>query len=385
MKKGIKALAVASTIGIVLALAAASYGSNQSSQSTHRTAGAASASADPAWLALAKNNALKSQTIPTKIPSAAYGAFKPKSTATIYHIACNLALPGCTKIKNGIQAGVKALGYKFKLCNGGTTADQTTACFTNAINAKPDAIIINGIGTAGAADQFARVAKAGIPMIGTFTGNPPGVKGVATEIAGATCVKQSQQIADTVIADSNGTANVLFVGAKDFACLIQRQAGFIAAMAKCTTCKVSTLEFSVAGLTTQLPSQLQSALQSNPDLTYVVGTFDFAALQATDAIRQAGKSDKIKVLGYDGDAPNLALIQKGDIQIADNTTGAGEDGWAAADAAARAILKKKLNKITPVSTLVVTQKNFNAIPGGSGNYDGPTGYKAQFKKLWGKK
>jgi len=73
------------------------------------------------------------------------------------------------------------------------------------------------------------------------------------------------------------------------------------------------------------------------------------------------------------------------IQIADNTTGAGEDGWAAADAAARAMVGQKLKPSTPVTTLMVTKNNFNKIPGGKGNYDGPIGYKVQFQKLWGKR
>lgn len=382
MKKGMKVFAGFTAVVAVLVLAAGSYGGNRGAQSGDRVA---SASADPPWLVQARKDAAAAQVFPKTIPSKMYGAFKPKANGTIYHIACNLALPGCTKIKNGIQAGVKALGYKFKLCNGGTTADQVTACFTNAINAKPSAVIINGIGTSGAADGFARLAAKKIPVIGTFTGNKLGTKGVATEIAGTTCSAQSKQLADVIMADSNGKANVLYVGAKDFTCLVQRQSGFLGEMKKCTTCKVTTLEFAIAGLTSQLPQQLQSALQSNPDVTYIVGTFDFAALTAVDAIRQAGKSGQIKVLGYDGDAPNLDLVKKGDIQIADNTTGAGEDGWAAADAAARAMLGQKLKPSTPVTTLVVTQKNFSQIPGGKGNYDGPTGYQAQFKKLWGRK
>jgi len=382
MKKGVKVLAGISAVVAVLVLAAGSYGGSTAPKSGARVAAAA---ADPPWLVQARKNATAAQVFPKTIPSAMYGSFKPKKTGTIYHIACNLALPGCTKIKNGIQAGVKALGYRFKLCNGGTTADQVNACFTNAVNAKPSAVIINGIGTSGAADGFARLAAAKIPIIGTFTGDKLGTNGVATEIAGTTCVAQSKQLADLIMSDSNGKANVLYVGAKDFTCLVQRQNGFLAEMSKCTTCKVKTLEFAVASLTSQLPQQLQSALQSDSSITYIVGTFDFAALTAVDAIRQAGKTDQIKVLGYDGDAPNLALVKKGDIQIADNTTGAGEDGWAAADAAARAMLGKKLKLSTPVTTLVVTQKNFNLIPGGAGNYDGPRGYQAQFKKLWGRK
>jgi len=72
---------------------------------------------------------------------------------------------------------------------------QSHPVSTTQSNAKPDAIIINGIGTSDAADQYARVAQAGITIVGSFTGNDPGVAGVATEVAGDVCVKQSRQLA----------------------------------------------------------------------------------------------------------------------------------------------------------------------------------------------
>ena len=378
-KRSSKLLAVASVLALVLVLAAASYGRGTKSNHSARVAAAKAA---PAWLTRAEANAKAAEQIPTQILSQKYGAFTPKPHAVIYHIACNLALEGCTKLANGIKSGVKALGYTFKLCNGGATADTVTTCFNNALNAKPDAIIVNGIGVSGSADQFARVAKAGIPLIGSFTGDPPGVKGVTTEIAGDTCAKQSRQLADIVIADSQGKANVMFVGTNTYTCNIQRQQGFVSEMKTCPTCKVTTMQFAISGLQSSLPQQLQAALQTHSSLTYIVGTFDAVALAATDAVREAGKSGQIKVLGYDGDAPDLALVKKGDIQIADDTTGAFEDGWAAADAAARAIAGKKVPPITSVTSLVVTKANYSKVVGGV--YNGPTGYQQQFKKLWGK-
>jgi ribose transport system substrate-binding protein len=364
----------------VLALAVAGCGSNDNgSSATGTSAQTTTAASTPAWLTKADDAAQKAQEVPTEILSSSLGEFTPKPKATIYHVACNLALEGCTKIANGIKAGVNALGYEFKICNGGTTADKIGACFDNAINSKPDAIIVNGIGASDAADQYAKVAKSKIPLVGTFTGNDPGVEGVATEIAGDVCSKQAKANADIVISDSKGKANVLFVGTKTFKCNIQRQQGFLDEMKTCATCKVSTLPFAIQS---QLPQQLQAALQKNPNIDYIVGTFDAIALAATDAVRQAGKADQIKVLGFDGDAPNLALVKKGEIQIADVTTGAPEDGWAAADAAARAIAGKDLPPIVSVTTLAVTKDNIGQIPGGI--YTGPQGFEDQFKKLWGK-
>jgi ribose transport system substrate-binding protein len=113
------------------------------------------AASDPAWLTTAQTAAADATKIPDKVPSADLGPFDPPKDKTVYHVACNLALEGCSKIANAIQGGVEALGYKFEKCDGGTTADKIGACFTNAVNAKPDAIVVNGIDVNTAGDGYA--------------------------------------------------------------------------------------------------------------------------------------------------------------------------------------------------------------------------------------
>jgi ribose transport system substrate-binding protein len=335
--------------------------------------------ADPAWLTSAQSAAVGATKIPDAVPSNDLGPFDPPKGKTIYHVACNLALEGCSKIANAIEAGTKALGYKFQKCDGGTTADKIGACFTNAVNAKPDAIVVNGLDVNAAGDGYAAAEKAGIPIIGSFTGNPEGAKGVKTEVAGDACTKEGTALANWIIADSKGKANALFVGTKTYACNIQRQESFVSALKACATCKSDTLEFAIDAIQSGLPQQLQSAIQTKPDVTYIVGTFDAVALAATDAIRQAGKSGSIKVAGFDADAPNLELVKKGDIQVADITTGSTEPGWAAADAAARAISGNDLPPTVSTSQVLITKDNIGQV---GKTYVGATGFEAQFKKLW---
>lgn len=362
-----------------LVLAVAGCGSDDKDTGTTTASDGANASA-PAWLTAAKESAAAGTAMPTEIKSAELGPFDPPAKGLVYHVACNMALEGCSKNAKGLESGVKALGYDFKMCDGGTTADKIGACFANAINAKPDAIVVNGIGADSAADSFAKVAAAKIPLIGMFTGDATPTENVVAQVGGDACTVGAEKLADWIIADSGGKADVLFVGTKTYACNILREEAFTAQMKTCETCKVTSLPFAIAAVQSQLPQQLQSALQSNPNVNYVVGTFDAVALVATDAIRQAGKTDKIKVGGFDGDAPNLALIAKGDIQAVDVVTGKPESGWTAADAAARAIAGEKLPDNLPVTSVVIDKTNAAEI----GTYDGPKGFEQQFQQLWGK-
>jgi ribose transport system substrate-binding protein len=372
--------AVGTAWAAAVVLAVSGCGSDDDDKGSESASSSASDGGAPAWLVAAQEATKENTQVPTEIESMALGPFDPPAQGLIYHVACNLALEGCSKNAKGLESGVKALGYEFKMCDGGTTADKIGSCFTNAINAKPDAIVVNGIGADSAADSFAKVAKAGIPLIGMYTGDEIPTENVLTEVGGDACARGAKKLAEWVIADSQGKANVLFVGTKTYACNVQREQAFTDEIKTCETCKVTSLPFAIDAVQSQLPQQLQSALQKSPDVDYVIGTFDAVALAATDAIRQAGKTDKIKVGGFDGDAPNLALIAKGDIQVVDVVTGKPESGWTAADAAARAMAGEKLPENLPVTSVVIDETNAAEI----GTYDGPKDFEAQFRTLWGK-
>ncbi len=321
----------------------------------------------------------EAETIPTKI--LATEPVKPKAGSTVFHVACDLSLEGCANQAKGLRSAVEAIGFKYEQCNGGSSPETISSCFKNAVNAHPDVIIPNGIGIEGAGEGFAAAKKAGIPIVGMFTGDPNGAEGVATEVAGETCPEEGEAAAKWVIADSEGKANVVFVGTQTYTCNKQRQEGFMNAMKACTECKASTLTFSIATMGSSLPQQLQAELQSNTEVEYMVGTFDAVSLAAAEAIRQAGKTDQIQVGGFDANGPNLEMIREGEIQKFDVTSGTTEPGWVAADAAARVINGEKLEPSTPVTTVMVTSGNIEQI---GEAYLGAEGFEEQFEKLWGK-
>lgn len=307
--------------------------------------------------------------------------FKPKPDQFVYHVACDQSLQGCANLAKALKEASADIGYRFELCDGGSTPDKIAQCWSNAVNAKPDVIITNGIGVDVAGDGYALAAKEGIPVVGMFTGNDPGVEGVITEVAGDACPKQGATAANWVIADSGGEANVLFVGTQTFKCNQQRQEGFLGAMEACGNCQTSTLDFAIDQIQSTLPQQLQAELQSNPDIDYIVGTFDAVALAAADAVRQAGKEDEIRVAGFDADAPNLELVRAGDIQLADVTSGTTEPGYVAIDAAARYLAGEEVPEISEVTSMLITPDNIGDI---GDSYFGPTGFAEQFAQLWGR-
>jgi ribose transport system substrate-binding protein len=360
---------------------AQSTGTESGGGSTTSSTESGGSGAETAWLGEAETAAEEAAAFPKTIPTTELGAFKPKPGGSIYHVACNQALTGCARFAEALKAASGALGYKFSLCDGGTTTQTIAKCFTNAVNAKPSAIVVNGIGAEEAQEGYEAAAAAGIPIVGSLTGNTPGgVKGVVTEVNGSTCENEGKTIANWVITDSGGKGNILFAGTQTYKCNQQRQAGFLSAIEACTTCSVQTLEYSIETISTTLPQQIQSKLQSDPSIEYVIATPDAAALSAVQAVRQSGKSESVKVAGFDGDAPNVALVKSGEIDAAETATGFGQDGWIAADAAARSIAGQKVPKDSPDTILLITNKNAGEIEGSQ--YQGVPNYEEQFEKLW---
>jgi ribose transport system substrate-binding protein len=378
-----RTLIVALALALGIGLAACGSSSNSSSGTSAATS--SGASGEPAFVTAAKAEVAKDTTVPEKTAAASLGSFKPKPGAKIFHIGCNQALVGCSSFAASVQKASAALGYQVTVCNSGTTPTTISGCFNQAVNAKPDAVIIQGVGTDLAADGYAKLKKAGIPIIGNVTGNTPGATpGVAAEVNGDTCLREGKMLGDWIIADSKGKANVTMYYTDIYKCVLQRASELQKALASCSTCKVKLQKFAIDQLQTGLPQQIQADLQSNPDVNYIVGGFDGIALVAVNAVRQTGKTSSIKVLGTDGDSPNLGLIAKGQIQQVDATSGFGEDGWLAVDAAARTISGQKVPANVPGSVFLIDPNNIAKAVGSSGHWNGPPNYEQQIKTLWGK-
>jgi ribose transport system substrate-binding protein len=311
--------------------------------------------------------------------------FEPKPGAKIFNISCDVSIIGCNSISNNIKAGIEALDYDYTRCDSGKSPDGATKCFTNAINQKPDVIITNAIGVDGAADGFAAAEKAGIPVVALFSGDPEGAGGVKVQVGVDGCKQQGEILADAITVDSDGKASVLFASEKSLGCSVARQAGFEEQFAKsCSDCELKVMQFNAATMQESLPQQLQAELNQNPDLNWIVGTFDSAAQIANTQVQQAGKQDQIKVAGMDADPANIDVMLDKGIQKLDVAFAFAETPWATADAAARIYSGVDVPAGVPANIFLVTQENTDQLPE-TKVWDGPVDYRDQFKALWGKK
>jgi len=317
----------------------------------------------------------------TKITAAELGPYEPKPGAKIVNISCDVSIVGCNAISNGIKSGVEALGYDYMRCDIGKSPDGPNKCFTQAINSKPDVIVVNAVGLNIAADGYAAADKAGIPVVGLFTGDDAGEGGVETQVGNRGCYDQGTIVADAVAVQSEGKANVLFVTEDSIGCDVARYEGFKKRFpTACPDCTYDTLKFNAATLQKSLPQQMQAELNKNPNLNWIVGVFDGVAAVANTQVRQAGKQDQISVAGMDADPANIEVMLNKGIQKIDVAFAFAETPWAAADVAARIYSGEEVPEGLPANIFLVNQNNTDQLPE-SKVWPGPTDYKEQFKAL----
>jgi ribose transport system substrate-binding protein len=105
-------------------------------------------------------------------------------------------------------------------------------------------------------------------------------------------------------------------------------------------------------------SVVQAQLQRTPDLVGVFATNLFTAQGVATGIRAAGKSNQVKVVGFDAGPDQIKQLQAGDVQalIAQKPYDIGVEG---VQQAANALEGKSVTKKLDTESLIVTKDNLN--------------------------
>jgi ABC-type sugar transport system substrate-binding protein len=194
------------------------------------------------------------------------------------------------------------------------------------------------------------------------------------------CAGIGQALARWIINDSNGKANVVIYNDVEFGGVVEQEAGTVAGLKNCKDCKVAEEQMTAAQIATNLGPQVVGYLRAHPDVHYVWAPYDPAAFAMSAAIRQAGMSDRVKLLSLVGDEENLNLIRRGQVQAADGAFDTQYTGYAAVDHVIRHL--DKLQLMNPhnenVPYIVLDKTNVPA----SGNWRSDIDTVGKFMALW---
>jgi ribose transport system substrate-binding protein len=340
----------------------------------------ASAGGGGAALAAAEESAAETVKQPTEIEANQFGPVTPQKGALLYFIGCDQSIPGCVAQVKGFEDGAEAAGYETEVCDAKFEIANFQNCMSQAVAAGPAAIVNNARPQSDAPEAYKKAHEADIPVIGQFTSEKPEPKTGNSGEVGYVCEHEAEILANQIIAQSGGEANVSVFADTVYQCNQQRAAGLEKVLAECSDCTVSVEQFSAATAQTDLPPLFQAEIQSNPDLEWIVAAPGFAGSLAAASVREAGKAEQISVATFDGEEPELALLRKEDIVKLDVLSGIYENGWAVVDLISRLLAGEPVpGNVENPTQMALTPENVPA----EGSFEGAKDFEGQFKKLWG--
>jgi ribose transport system substrate-binding protein len=318
----------------------------------------------------------------TKIPVTEKLDAAPAKGKKLYWLEGNIQ--SILPITGGFEAATKAIGWDLTTITYDPSDPQgPNAAMQQAVDAGADFIAISGQPVSAVETALAAAKAKNIPVFAMFGENESDpATGIVAVVGGLnTTAANAQNLADWVISDSKGDADMLFVNLPDFTILQYAEKQLTDHYKEsCTSCKMDVLETTIADLTAgNVPGQIVSYLQSHPDVKYVNVAIGDLATGLPEAIAAAG----ITGVKISGGVPNVDQIQS----LIDGTTNAWKAlprvsaAWMMVDAMAR--YDQKMD--TKVDEVVADAPIFTPenVEKPAADYAGVPGYEDQWKALWG--
>ncbi|MBN6056683.1 substrate-binding domain-containing protein, partial [Nonomuraea sp. RK-328] len=273
-------------------------------------------------------------------------------------------IPGCTcdpyystEIA-GFEAAAKAAGVT-PIVQGPANfqASEQIPVLQAVVQKKPDAIVIDPTdATALAAPITAAVAQ-GIPVM--TTGNNVNSDKIFTAIA-ASSIQGGKLGAQELMKQKPEGGKVVFVHIKPgISSIDDREKGFREAFAGRSKYTVLPNLYAGNDSATQAAGLVQAAITANPDLVAIFASNVITAEGAANAVRAAGKTGKIAVLGYDASPQEATSLKNGTL-----TALVSQNPYQIGQLAVKNALKyiegdRSIPKDQPLVPLVITKDNLD--------------------------
>jgi ribose transport system substrate-binding protein len=307
----------------------------------------------------------------------------------VWFISLAMSVPYSQQVYKGVQQGAEALGMEAKSFDGKFSPAEITRGIDLAIQDGADAIIVHALPPSVVAPALAKAKENDIALISAETQNPgpplPDVPDTIDAIAGHSYSIPAETMAATIVADSEGEANVIFFSASDIGPGSKQGTDtFVAKMEElCPDCPVEVIDSPVAqwsGLT----QRITSILRANPDVNYVVPIFDGMALTMLPGIRSSGAD--VKLVSGDATPSVLEAMRSGDVVIGDVGQPNVWTGFAIIDQTARVLAGEEPLEDVGIQYRLFTDNNIADLDLETDDptpWYGEVDFMADYKRIWG--
>ena len=363
--------------------AGSSSGSSAGSASTSATSGANVAAAQQL---VKRAEAPQTSWKPAGQPFNATG-LRGKS---MWYVSINLSIPFEQYILQGMKQGAATVGAKVTGFDAKSSVTNLESGIDEAIQAKAGVIFVDGVPAKEVAPAIAQAKAAGIPVLTAnaqgsgplLPGTPPGVVGSATHPFAIPGVL----MADWVVANSNGNANILFLSSEDVPVITGLvKTGFVGETHRlCPGCKVTVID-SPTSQWDQLTTITPSLIRKYPDANYLVADFDGQVIFMVPGVTAAGAQNKVKIVSFNATPSVMQDIKNNNVVGADVGGPNLLQGWAFAEEGLRVLDGfPALNNLN-IPTRLFDSSNINSInlSAEESQWYGVGDYQAAYTKLWG--
>ncbi|NQX11596.1 sugar ABC transporter substrate-binding protein [Microbacteriaceae bacterium VKM Ac-2855] len=312
---------------------------------------------------------------------------------TIFNIPNSSAVPFITAVDEEGKALVEKYGATWvEYTNQGTPTEHSSG-IDQAISQKADVIILaQGVNGELIIPALERAQAEGIPVVISHTYQngeelPADLQPLIAAQITAPFAESGRLNADWAIQETEGTGDILIITSAE----VPPSDGIVEAMQGefdeyCPGCTVKVVNVPVADWATKIASTVQSEIQVNPNLDYVLPVYDSMTLYVEAGVTAAGKVGSVFTSSYNGTPDVMKIMQDGDVLTMDIGENMQWLAWATIDQVGRVLTGTPIiedgDEKTPLK--IFTDENVDDTgtpPTGSTGYG--DAHVAGYEAIWG--
>lgn len=387
--KRMKTVLLAGLLILALSVFVAACGSDDSSSDSGSSSGGdATASQEEAQAAIDAASKIPEFTLeaePVDVEKV-----KGKS---IFNIPVTSAIPYVAAVDDQMEEIAKQLGIEFiQFENEGTPTDWARG-IDQAVSQGVDMINLDsGLDPSLVIPQLKKAKQAGIPvqvshLYQNGDGPSPDYADLITSYITVPFAESGRLSVEYAVAQDACDVDVLIITASE----VPPSDGIVEAMQErltelCPDANNKVVNVPVVDWGTKITPEVQSALQANPDINWILPIYDSMALPAEAGVKAAQKGNDVGIASYNGTPDILKLIQDGDIVKADMGENINWLGYAFMDQALRTLgggpIIEDGNEETPLRVFDDSNIDETGTPP-QGNEGYGDAYVTGYEELWG--
>jgi len=285
--------------------------------------------------------------------TASSGAWAQAQGKKIGLAVANLQAEFFNMIKQSVEAYGKEKGYTVVTVDAKGDATTQVNQIQDLIAQKIDALIYIPAGATAAAVpvRAARAAKIPVINVDRNVDSEPGDTFIYGQSIAATT-----ELGKWLCDQTKGKGKAVMIhGQKGTTPEVDRTKGFTAGLASCGI-KVAQDQWTERWAADEGNKIAQDMLQRDPSVNIIIGQADGIALGAAQAVKLAKPTNKVWVVGFDGDVGGLKAVQSGSLD-ATATQQTFTMGRMAVDAVTAVLAGKSVPKDQPTDARVTIKSN----------------------------